>query len=156
MELILDSIIQYILLPALMIIGGAILLVVKKYAEKITDSILRKNEIEESDLRNKVKSNIITEIDNIIQTIIYCRSEEIMGLPDKYSEDCKQWDLLILDIYRELVNYIIIPSKVIQHNSYFKHFHEVDGSFTINKLIKLLIKKRILIIKSRMVEFKLK
>ena len=64
-SMIREFVVQNILMPALLLIGSTVLIILKSYAEKITKSIIARNETACLEMITQVKNNVLTEIEKV-------------------------------------------------------------------------------------------
>lgn len=67
---IITSIVDNVLLPVLLVVGSTVLLVVKSYVNKITKSIIAKNELDALERTNSVNNHLINEISVIVESAV--------------------------------------------------------------------------------------
>lgn len=70
-SMLMEAIIDNILLPIVVIIGSSLLLIVKSYAKKVTNSIISKNELMSLDNLTSIKNNLLSEIKTIVQAAVF-------------------------------------------------------------------------------------
>ena len=63
-------VVDNVLMPVLMVIGSAVLVVVKSYVKRITDSMIAKNEISTLNNITSIKNNLLAEIATIVQAAV--------------------------------------------------------------------------------------
>ena len=59
-----------ILIPLILAVGSAVLLIGKSYVNRISKSIVAKNELEQLEKINEVRSKIIADIDTIVKAAV--------------------------------------------------------------------------------------
>lgn len=82
MEQILSTIMSSLVIPIILAFCGGIVYLVKKYVDRITTSIEAKNEIEKVTTTNKLKQQLLDEIEKVVNTAVATN----MPKADKYKE----------------------------------------------------------------------
>ena len=67
---IMKAIIDNILIPVLIVIGSSVLVIAKSYVQKLTDSIIAKNEIVSLNNIASIKNHILAEIATLVQAAV--------------------------------------------------------------------------------------
>nr|DAW78240.1 MAG TPA: hypothetical protein [Caudoviricetes sp.] len=71
MDMIKDALMDNIVLPIIVCIGSSILLVVKHYIAKLTNSIVAKNDIQITNSEITTRNAILEEIGTLVQSAVY-------------------------------------------------------------------------------------
>lgn len=71
MDAIKDSLIDNLVLPIIVCIGSSLLLIVKHYIAKLTNSIIAKNDIQITNSEINTRNAILEEIGTLVQSAVY-------------------------------------------------------------------------------------
>lgn len=139
MQSIITSIVDNVLLPVLLVVGSTVLLVVKSYVNKITKSIIAKNELDALERTNSVNNHLINEISIIVESAVGSNMQlaESMkennenGLSDDQIKELNESTL-------RLINNALPPS-LLDNNSPLLEI--IGGRERLNSIIKNMIEQ---------------
>lgn len=139
MQSIITSIVDNVLLPVLLVVGSTVLLVVKSYVNKITKSIIAKNELDALERTNSVNNHLINEISIIVESAVASNMQlaESMkennenGLSDDQIKELNESTL-------RLINNALPPS-LLDDNSPLLEI--IGGRERLNSIIKNMIEQ---------------
>ena len=106
-----------ILMPILMVIGSAVLVVVKSYVKRITDSMIAKNEISSLSNITTIKNNLLCEIGTIVQAAVctnmsLAESLKSAGGTNKLTDT----DIAMLQDSTKQLVYQALPTSLTEEN----------------------------------------
>lgn len=67
---LMNTLVQGVLIPAILAIGSAVLLIIKSYAQKVSDSLVAKNEMDSLSARTAINNNLMRDIDLIVESAV--------------------------------------------------------------------------------------
>lgn len=70
MDEIIAIITQYFLLPALICVSGTVLVIVRSYIDKISKSLIAKNETETLGIITSMKVNFLSQVDMVVEAAV--------------------------------------------------------------------------------------
>ena len=70
-DYLMHAVMDNIITPVLVVIGSAILMVVRSYVKRIRDSIIAKNEMVSLDSLTRIKNNLLEEIETIVKAAVF-------------------------------------------------------------------------------------
>jgi len=135
-----DVIVNTILAPLLIIVGSTILVVVKSYADKITNSIVSKNETEALHSVTQTKVNLLDELDTVVDAAVASNmqfAEELRAKHEKLTaEEARQ-----LKKSAEQLIYNSLPPSLLDPNGALSKV--VGGREKLESLVEGLIEKHV-------------
>lgn len=117
MSEIFQSIMNSLILPIIVAFCGAIVYLVKKFIDRISNSIESKNEIEKVTKSNELKQQLLKEIENVVVAAVATN----MPKADKYKEGGnKLTDEQILELNQSARNlaYAMLPNSITEENGF--------------------------------------
>ena len=69
--LIVQTVLDNIVIPILVAIGSVVLVIIKSYAKKVTESVIAKNEINSLSTITSIKNNLLVEIATVVQSAVF-------------------------------------------------------------------------------------
>lgn len=69
-NIFMNGLLEHIAIPIIIVIGGAICVIVKHYADKITKSIVAKNEISELEKKNTVRKDLLSTLNTLVEAAV--------------------------------------------------------------------------------------
>ena len=70
-ELIKSSVMENIIMPIIVIIGSALIMIVRSYVVRIRDSIIARNNISVLNDVSSIKNNLLHEIETVVQAAVF-------------------------------------------------------------------------------------
>ena len=144
LQSVMDIVINNILVPILLIVGSAILVLAKSYADKITKSIISKNETDQLKAMSEAANTLLDKINLVVEAAVASN----MPLADKLKSEHENEKLTTEDI--EMLNqsavelvYEILPNSIMDENNGILA-KSLGGTVDLEKLIESLIEKHVL------------
>lgn len=70
MDVLIKAVVDNVVIPALVVIGSAVLVVLKSYVKKVTDSMIAQNELATLNNIASIKNHLLSEIATIVQAAV--------------------------------------------------------------------------------------
>lgn len=148
---VMDIITNNILIPALVIIGSTILVIIRSYAEKIMKSVTVKNQIECLELETRTRNNIYEEIDDIVGGAVAANmklAEEMKKAAAEKGRELLQSEIAMLNnAARELI-YNALPDSLTREGGILHTL--IGGGDKLRTIIDDCIEKHVIEIRGDM------
>jgi len=138
---IMNIVVDKVLIPALLVIGSTILILIKGYAEKLTNSLITKNETECLTAITTAKNNLIKEVDSVVSAAVSNNMALATDLRSQHngltSVDVKQLNSSAKQMIQDS-----LPESLINDNGSLSKI--MGGQKSLNALIEGLIEKHVI------------
>ena len=127
-----SAVFEHITVPIIILIGGVIIAVLKPYANKITNSLTMKNEMESLEKMTKAKSNLMEQLDKLVESAVASN----MQLADKMKENGhKLTEDEIAELNRSAKDLVVssLPIEVLDHEGDL--YKLIGGDEKLDKMI---------------------
>lgn len=144
-----SAVFEHITVPIIILIGGAIIAVLKPYANKITNSLTMKNEMESLEKMTKAKSNLMEQLDKLVESAVASN----MQLADKMKENGhKLTEDEIAELNRSAKDLVVssLPIEVLDHEGDL--YKLIGGDEKLDKMIMSLMEKHVYIYKLQKIQ----
>lgn len=146
-SVIVKTIVDNILLPILVVIGSSLLVIVKSYAQKITESVIAKNEIVSLGNISLIKNNLLSEISTIVQAAVCSHMTLAEGLKSDGTK-LSYSDVIMLQNSAKQLIYQSLPSSLTDENGAMLKI--IGGKDKLDAIISGVIEHAVIEVKSKM------
>ena len=109
------AVVDNIVLPIIVVIGGALLTIVKTYAKKITESIIANNDVATLGNITSVKNNLLMEICTTVQAAVFTNMTIAESLKEGGRKLADQEISMLQESTKKLV-YQALPDSLTDEN----------------------------------------
>ena len=143
MHAVMDNIIT----PVLVVIGSAILMVVRSYVKRIRDSIIAKNEMVSLDSLTRIKNNLLEEIETIVKAAVFTNMNlaNAMKIGGKKLTDT---EVEMLQQSTKSLVYQTLPTTLTEDNGVM--LEVIGGKDRLDGIINNFIEKSVIDAKAKM------
>ena len=146
-DAITKALMDNIITPIIVLIGSAILMVVRSYVKRIRDSIIAKNEMVSLDSLTRVKNNLLEEIETIVNAAVLTN----MQLANSMKSGGKKLTDLEAEVLQKSTKTLVyqtLPSTLTDDNGVM--LQVIGGKERLDGLVNNFIEKAVVDAKNRM------
>lgn len=146
-DAITKALMDNIVTPIIVLIGSAILMVVRSYVKRIRDSIIAKNEMVSLDSLTRVKNNLLEEIETIVNAAVLTN----MQLANSMKSGGKKLTDLEAEMLQKSTKTLVyqtLPSTLTDENGVM--LQVIGGKERLDGLVNNFIEKAVVDAKNRM------
>nr|DAX41798.1 MAG TPA: hypothetical protein [Caudoviricetes sp.] len=146
-DAITKALMDNIITPIIVLIGSAILMVVRSYVKRIRDSIIAKNEMVSLDSLTRVKNNLLEEIETIVNAAVLTN----MQLANSMKSGGKKLTDLEAEMLQKSTKTLVyqtLPSTLTDENGVM--LQVIGGKERLDGLVNNFIEKAVVDAKNRM------
>ena len=146
-DAITKALMDNIITPIIVLIGSAILMVVRSYVKRIRDSSIAKNEIVSLDSLTRVKNNLLEEIETIVNAAVLTN----MQLANSMKSGGKKLTDLEAEMLQKSTKTLVyqtLPSTLTDENGVM--LQVIGGKERLDGLVNNFIEKAVVDAKNRM------
>ena len=146
-DAITKALMDNIITPIIVLIGSAILMVVRSYVKRIRDSIIVKNEMVSLDSLTRVKNNLLEEIETIVNAAVLTN----MQLANSMKSGGKKLTDLEAEMLQKSTKTLVyqtLPSTLTDENGVM--LQVIGGKERLDGLVNNFIEKAVVDAKNRM------
>ena len=146
-DAITKALMDNIITPIIVLIGSAILMVVRSYVKRIRDSIIAKNEMVSLDSLTRVKNNLLEEIETIVNAAVLTN----MQLANSMKSGGKKLTDLEAEMLQKSTKTLVyqtLPSTLRDENGVM--LQVIGGKERLDGLVNNFIEKAVVDAKNRM------
>mgnify|MGYP000065005891 CR=1 FL=1 len=146
-DAITKALMDNIITPVIVLIGSAILMVVRSYVKRIRDSIIAKNEMVSLDSLTRVKNNLLEEIETIVNAAVLTN----MQLANSMKSGGKKLTDLEAEMLQKSTKTLVyqtLPSTLTDENGVM--LQVIGGKERLDGLVNNFIEKAVVDAKNRM------
>lgn len=146
-DVITKALMDNIITPIIVLIGSAILMVVRSYVKRIRDSIIAKNEMVSLDSLTRVKNNLLEEIETIVNAAVLTN----MQLANSMKSGGKKLTDLEAEMLQKSTKTLVyqtLPSTLTDENGVM--LQVIGGKERLDGLVNNFIEKAVVDAKNRM------
>lgn len=139
---LMSTLVSTVLIPIILVLGSALLVVIKSYADKITKSVIAKNESVQLESSSATKNNLVEGVDKVVLAAV----EANMQLAEKYKENSGS-NTLTPEQAKELhasaknLIYSSLPINLVQEDNPLLKI--IGGKQVLDNLIENMIEKHV-------------
>ena len=146
-SVLLNAVVANIIIPIVLVIGSALVVVVRTYVKKITDSMIEKNEVASLNNLTSIKNNLLAEIATIVQAAVSSNMSIAESLKSNSNGKLSDAEIAMLqDSARELVYKALPPNLTDQNGSLMQL---VGGQDKLDAIISSLLEHSVIESKSK-------
>lgn len=146
-DAITKALMDNIITPIIVLIGSAILMVVRSYVKRIRDSIIAKNEMVSLDSLTRVKNNLLEEIETIVNAAVLTN----MQLANSMKSGGKKLTDLEAEMLQKSTKTLVyqtLPSTLTDENGVM--LQVIGGKERLDGLVNNFIEKAVVDAKNQM------
>jgi len=145
-EALTQSLMENIVTPIIVLVGSAILMVVRSYVKRIRDSIIAKNELVSLDSLTNIKNNLLEEIETIVKAAVFTNMQlaNTMKLGGK---KLTELEAEMLQKSTKTLVYQTLPSTLTDENGVM--LEVIGGKERLDGIVNNFIEKAVIDAKSK-------
>lgn len=146
-DYLMHAVMDNIITPVLVVIGSAILMVVRSYVKRIRDSIIAKNEMVSLDSLTRIKNNLLEEIETIVKAAVFTNMNlaNAMKIGGKKLTDT---EIEMLQQSTKSLVYQTLPTTLTEDNGVM--LEVIGGKDRLDGIINNFIEKSVIDAKAKM------
>lgn len=146
-DYLMHAVMDNIITPVLVVIGSAILMVVRSYVKRIRDSIIAKNEMVSLDSLTRIKNNLLEEIETIVKAAVFTNMNlaNAMKIGGKKLTDT---EVEMLQQSTKSLVYQTLPTTLTEDNGVM--LEVIGGKDRLDGIINNFIEKSVIDAKAKM------
>lgn len=146
-DYLMHAVMDNIIMPVLVVIGSAILMVVRSYVKRIRDSIIAKNEMVSLDSLTRIKNNLLEEIETIVKAAVFTNMNlaNTMKIGGKKLTDT---EIEMLQQSTKSLVYQTLPTTLTEDNGVM--LEVIGGKDRLDGIINNFIEKSVIDAKAKM------
>lgn len=150
-SIISKTIVDNILLPLLIVIGSSLIMIVKSYVKKVTDSMIAKNEVASLNNITSIKNHILAEIGTIVQAAVFSNMSIADAMKADGSKLSDEQITMLQDSARQLI-YQALPVTLTDESGSLMKI--VGGKDKLDAIINSLLEHAVIEAKSKICQIK--
>ena len=146
-QVLIKALIDNIIMPALLVIASAVLVVLKSYIKKVTDSMIAKNELATLNNIASIKNHLLAEIATIVQAAVSSNMSIANSLKIDNGKLTDDQIIMLQTSARELI-YQALPDNLTDDNGSLMKI--IGGKDKLDAIINSLLEHAVIEAKSKM------
>ncbi len=147
-----DMIVQVVLIPALLAIGSALLVIIRSYVKKVSESLVAKYEMDSLSALTTVSNNLNTEIDKAVDSAVAKMMVTVEELKSKNNGQLTKEDIAEVNNKAKDLIFQTLPISLTEEGGTLNKI--AGGTSSLNTLIDGLIEKHVVEQKAKIRSFR--